>query len=128
MKNPEIIVIHNFAMVNECDNLIEKARGKLATTTLFTNSSQVVTNARTSKMMYLSEQTNSDALTFTKRIQMITRFNLSNEPYASENFKVMNYGIGGKVQGHWDSTGNSTGGFIFVYLGIQTKYLQPSIH
>lgn len=41
-----------------------------------------------------------------RRIELVTRFNVSGEKYASENFKVMNYGLGGTIQKHWDSTGN----------------------
>ena len=28
--------------------------------------------------------------------------------YASENFQIMNYGLGGKISGHADATGGST--------------------
>ena len=33
--------------------------------------------------------------------------NLKEEKYASENFQVMNYGIGGKITCHLDSSGKS---------------------
>ena len=56
--------------------------------------------------MYISEKYDEEMMEVSKRIQTITKFNLSNEPYASENFKIMNYGTGGKVKGHWDSVGN----------------------
>ena len=44
-----------------------------------------------------------------RRIQLITKFSLINEKYASENYKVMNYGLGGAVKTHWDSIGNKKG-------------------
>ena len=107
-KIPEMMVIHNFADANESSKVIGKAKGKLATTPLYTNSSQSVTNARTSKMMYQSEHVHPEVKGFADRIQLITKFKLYNEKFASENFKVMNYGLGGKVQAHWDATGNLT--------------------
>ena len=36
------------------------------------------------------------------------RYQLFSDKYASENFQIMNYGLGGKISGHADSTGGST--------------------
>ena len=110
-----MMVIHNFVDANECSRVIDQAKGKLATTPLHTNSSQSISNARTSKMMYLSENVNPEVKGFADRIQLITKFKLYNEKFASENFKVMNYGLGGKVQAHWDSAGNTTGKYLFMH-------------
>ena len=57
--------------------------------------------------MHLNENHFHDTLKISKRIQLITRFNLLNDKYASENFKIMNYGMAGKVQAHWDSVEKS---------------------
>ena len=106
MNIPEMMVIHNFANENECFKVVEQAKGKLAATPLYTKSAKSVTNARTSKMLYLNENIHPEVKTFADRIQLITKFKLYGEKFASENFKVMNYGLGGKVQGHWDASGN----------------------
>ena len=106
LKIPEIILIHNFTYKDEVSRIIQRTKGKLVATPLFRNFSQTVSNARTSKMMYLSEGVDSEAKSMADRIQLITKFKLHNEKFASENFKVMNYGLGGKVQGHWDASGN----------------------
>ena len=39
---------------------------------------------------------------------LVYRYQLYNNKYASENFQIMNYGLGGKISGHADSTGGST--------------------
>ena len=54
-------------------------------------------------MMNLGKETYAK---LSKRIQFVTRFKINEEKYASENFKVMNYGLGGTIQIHWDSVGN----------------------
>ena len=55
-----------------------------------------------------------------RRIELITRFNVTGEKYASENFKIMNYGLGGTIQKHWDSIGNFSSKFN-LQTHLQTK-------
>ena len=38
-----------------------------------------------------------------KSIELALKLRLSHEKYASENFQIMNYGIGGKISPHIDS-------------------------
>ena len=38
-----------------------------------------------------------------RKISQITRYRLKEESFASENFQIMNYGIGGKISIHVDS-------------------------
>ena len=45
------------------------------------------------------------AMLISKRIELVTKLKLNDEKYASENYQVMNYGIGGKIAYHSDSTG-----------------------
>ena len=108
------MIVHDFASSSEVSKVISSAKGKLVATPSYTNSKQAVTNARTSKMTYLNDDKYDHLRMLSNRIQHLTRFYLLKEKFASENYKVMNYGIGGKVQGHWDSTGNITGIFIIL--------------
>ena len=62
---------------------------------------------RTSKVMYMNEKLVPMAMTLSKKITLATRYHMKKEKYASENFQVMNYGIGGRISGHLDSTGNN---------------------
>ena len=92
---------------------------------------------RTSKVMYMNEKLLPQAMVLSKNIQLATRYviqfidlcdlleehysihkviayflvyryQLFSDKYASENFQIMNYGPGGKISGHADSTGGST--------------------
>ena len=60
---------------------------------------------RTSKVMYMNEKLVPEAMILSKKIELATRFKLYHEKYASENFQIMNYGIGGKISGHVDTGG-----------------------
>ena len=69
-------------------------------------------------MIHLNPNQN---LELTKRIQLVTRFNLLTEKYSSENYKVMNYGLGGTLQRHWDSVGNLSGNLDPIDKGISSQ-------
>ena len=55
--------------------------------------------------MYMNEKLVSEANAVSKKIEMLTRMTMKGDKYASENFQVMNYGIGGKISSHIDSFG-----------------------
>lgn len=49
------------------------------------------------------------AMAISKRIEIVTRFKLYQDMFSSENYQVMNYGIGGKISPHIDSIGQVFG-------------------
>ena len=53
----------------------------------------------------MNEQKEDVARRMSDKIQMARRFNLYRDYMDSENFQVMNYGIGGTISGHVDSPG-----------------------
>ena len=63
------------------------------------------TKLRTSKVMYMNELLVPEAMALSKKVSQITRYRLKEETYASENFQIMNYGIGGRISTHLDSSG-----------------------
>ena len=117
------MIVHEFGFSNEMSKIVSLAKGKLVATPSYTNNKQEVTNARTSKMTYLNDEKYGQLRKLSERIQLITRFSLFKEKFASEHYKVMNYGIGGKVQGHWDSTGNITGEYLAQLLQFHFQYI-----
>ena len=56
--------------------------------------------------MYANEHRVKHARTLSDRIEKATRLNLYKRELDSENYQVMNYGIGGTISGHVDSSGN----------------------
>ena len=101
-KLPEIAVIHEFASFNETQTVQDRARGQFIPTPY---GSFNVSKQRTSKVMYMNEYLETVAMTLSKKIELATHFRLYKEMYASENYQVMNYGIGGQISQHTDSPG-----------------------
>ena len=48
-----------------------------------------------------------EAMDLSRKLSQITRYKMKEEKFASENFQIMNYGIGGKISTHVDSMGNA---------------------
>ena len=105
-KNPEIAVIHDFASSKEAKLIRDGAKGHMKSTpyTIGKND-QSYSKLRTSKVMYMNEKLVPMAMTLSKKISYATRYLMKEDIYASENFQVMNYGIGGRISGHLDSNG-----------------------
>ena len=105
-QKPEIGLIHELVTSAEAQAIQNIARGNTKSTPYnYEGESQQYSKGRTSKIMYMNEKLVPDAMVLAKRIELATRFKLYNERKASENFQVMNYGIGGKISFHTDTPG-----------------------
>ena len=56
-------------------------------------------------MVYLSEKSSSLMKSLSERVELATQFNLSHSRLDSENYQIMNYGVGGLIDAHQDSAG-----------------------
>ena len=109
-KNPEIAQIHDFVSKSEVDAIKNLVRGKMQSTPYFIKGkSERFSKARTSKIKYLNEILVPEAMVVSKKIELATRFKLFQDMFSSENYQVMNYGIGGKISPHIDSHGQVFG-------------------
>ena len=52
---------------------------------------------RTSKVMYINEKLVPFMRPISRRITLATKFKMKEDPHASENFQIMNYGMGGRI-------------------------------
>ena len=105
-QKPEIGLFHELVTPAEAQAIQNIARGNTKSTPYnYEGESQQYSKGRTSKIMYMNEKLVPDAMVLAKRIELATRFKLYNERKASENFQVMNYGIGGKISFHTDTPG-----------------------
>ena len=114
-QNPEIAVIHDLVNPKETEKIKNLTRGKMKSTP-YTSSGKLnaYSKGRTSKVKYLNERSVPEAMVLSKRIELATGFKLYHEYYASENYQVMNYGIGGKISSHVDERG-------FIYSKNNTE-------
>ena len=105
-SNPEIGVVHEFATPNEVQKIRNSAKGHMKSTpyTIGTKDTSY-SKLRTSKVMYMNEKLVPEAMTISKKITLATKYDMKKDKYASENFQIMNYGIGGRISGHLDSNG-----------------------
>ena len=69
------------------------------------NGSQNYSKRRTSKVIYMNENLVPGCKTISNRIEWLTLMKMKHEIFASENFQIMNYGIGGKITAHVDAFG-----------------------
>ena len=107
-SEPWIGIVLDMAYQDEMERVKEEARGKLVTTTLVDFSDDGAgdsyTNRRTSKVTYRSEKAMPDPLArWTKRIELATQLDLTSHKLSSENYQIMNYGLGGAILTHRDS-------------------------
>ena len=94
-QNPEIGVVHDFASAKELEVIKRNARGHMKSTPYVTGEVEnAYSKLRTSKVTYMNEKIVKFIQPLSKRIGQVTKFRLKQEQYASENFQVMNYGIG----------------------------------
>ena len=107
-KNTEgnyIAQIHNIVSPVEMEAIKEKTQARLkATPYAVGNKNLDFSYDRTSKIHYLSERTDNLTRRLTKRLELSMAYNmfLTDRPYTSENYQIMNYGIGGKIGLHLD--------------------------
>ena len=107
---PEIAIIHDFASSNELKIVKEAAKGHMKSTPYVTGGKEdAYSKLRTSKVMYMNEKLAPEISSLSQKIEQATRYKMKSEIYASENFQVMNYGMGGRISGHLDSQGYVNG-------------------
>ena len=110
-RGPEVGFFHDLVTKGQVDGVIKAAQGKTKSTPYSVGSNnKAFSKFRTSKVMYQNEHLYDVAMNLSQSVANATRFNLFQEKYASENYQVMNYGIGGTINAHFDSLGNRPAG------------------
>ena len=104
--DPEIAIIHDFSCPEEIEKVKNHARGKMRSTPYqFGRTTKDFSYLRNSKVMYQNDKIVNHSKAISQRIEWATELKLRHEIFASENFQVMNYGIGGKISPHVDAFG-----------------------
>ena len=108
-KNTEgnyVAQIHNIVSPIEMETIKEKTQARLKTTPYGVDGKNLdFSYGRTSKIHYLSERKDNLTQRLTKRLELAMAYNiyLADRPYTSENYQIMNYGIGGRIGLHLDT-------------------------
>ena len=103
---PFIGTFHKLFTESEATELINFSKGNLKPTPYRVAGELVKYSARrTSKLLYMSESSNPLIPKISQRVELATRFHLTGHKLDSENYQVMNYGLGGAIDVHRDSDG-----------------------
>ena len=136
-KNTEgnyVAQIHNIVSPAEMEAVKEKTKTRLKATPYLTGQElQEFSYDRTSKVHYLSERTDNLTRRLTKRLELAMAYNIyvADRPYVSENYQIMNYGIGGKIGLHLDTgddiqeNGVGGGRLLSLFLPFSWLHLLP---
>ena len=86
---PEVGYVHDFVSQTEIKEIKKDARGKMKTTPYDADGTYgQYSRWRTSKVMYINERLNKNAMKISKNIERVTNTVLSRAKYDSENFQV----------------------------------------
>nr|XP_045585701.1 prolyl 4-hydroxylase subunit alpha-2-like isoform X2 [Procambarus clarkii] len=102
--DPYIVVLHDFLTERQTDDIIQRAKPKLATSRHRGPDGGFITSMiRTSKNAWLREIDEPDTLlvNLSKKVEMTTGLHAL-RPSAGEDYQVANYGIGGLYVTHTD--------------------------
>ena len=103
-SNPQICFIHDLINEHKAEMIRNKAKSHMKPTPYSVKGKQKEFSLlRNSKLMYINERYEQEAMSVSRTIEFVTGMKLTHEIFASENFQVMNYGIGGKISPHLDS-------------------------
>lgn len=102
-----VAVIHGLMTEDEVERMKEKAKGHMkATPYTVGDDNQAFSYKRSSKIKYVSERNDQLASTVTSRLEKALAFKIFTPEYrfSSENYQLMNYGFGGLISLHLDSS------------------------
>ena len=93
----------------EVEGMKGKARGHMKATPYSVGDvNQEFSYKRNSKIKYVSERTDELARSVTRRLELALAFRMfiPEDRFSSENYQLMNYGFGGLISLHLDSSGS----------------------
>lgn len=103
-EDPEVSLVLDFIADKEIDYIVKTSQDHLYTTPYsVSGKTEYASKYRLSKVHYINEMQDAEARKISDRIEMLTGFVLRNTKFDSENYQVMNYGLGGKISSHCDS-------------------------
>lgn len=109
-RNPWVGILRNIATTSELEQVMEEAQqAALVPTSLVHFRGGVYTedtagtSRRTSKVTYRSEASLPPLAAWTRRFELATALSMTKQRTDSENYQIMNYGLGGAILTHRDS-------------------------
>ena len=113
-QDPHVGMFRDFMSPSECDQVKNRGRGRLKSTPFQEGGrTKFYTTQRVSKRIHITEDQFDLARTTSQRISLATRWVVDQEKGASDEYNVINYGLGGQIEVHvdyWNTDNKRLGG------------------
>lgn len=124
-EDPHVGMFRDFFSSKECDEVVQRSRGKIKSTSYEARGkTKYYTTQRVSKRVHYTEDQLNVAKTSSDRISLATNWIVHQERHASDEYNVINYGLGGQIEVHvdyWNTDNKRAGGArIATFLGYLT--------
>jgi len=101
--DPPVGIFRDFYSERECDSILKRGQGNIKSTPFqIGRETSFYTSQRVSKRLHLNEQQFQQGLESSKRIGLATKWTVHTEKGASDDYNIINYGIGGQIEIHVD--------------------------
>ena len=130
--DPHVGMFRDFYSSKECEAVRRRAAGNIKSSPFSAGGrTKYFTTQRVSKRLNLSEDQSSLAIQSSKRISLATNWIVDQEPGASDEYNIINYGLGGQIEVHvdyWNTDNKRRGGArVATFLGYLTDLTQAGL-
>ena len=131
-SDPHVGMFRDFYSNRECEAVRRRAAGNIKSSPFSAGGrTKYFTTQRVSKRLHLSEDQSSLASQSSKRISLATNWIVDQEPGASDEYNIINYGLGGQIEVHvdyWNTDNKRKGGArVATFLGYLTDLTQAGL-
>ena len=131
-SDPHVGMFRDFYSNRECEAVRRRAAGNIKSSPFSAGGrTKYFTTQRVSKRLHLSEDQSSLASQSSKRISLATNWIVDQEPGASDEYNIINYGLGGQIEVHvdyWNRDNKRKGGARgATFLGYLTDLTQAGL-
>ena len=104
-SDPHVGMFRDFFSTRECDSVVNRSRGRIRSTSYEARGrTKYYTTQRVSKRVHYTEQQFDLMGEASDRVSRATNWIVHQEKHASDEYNVINYGLGGEVQEHFSHT------------------------
>ena len=128
-SEPHVGMFRDFYSRAECEAVRRRAEGNIRSSPFTAGGrTKYFTSQRVSKRLHISEEQFELAAQSSKRISLATSWIVDQEPGASDEYNIINYGLGGQIEVHvdyWNTDNKRPGGArVATFLGYLTDLRQ----
>ncbi|XP_023332537.1 uncharacterized protein LOC111704516 [Eurytemora carolleeae] len=124
--DPPVGIFRDFYTIRECESIKKRGRGNVKSTPFQGRGrTEYYNTQRVSKRVHLKEDGFKEGMSSSKRISLATKWIVHTQKWASDEYSLINYGIGGQIEVHvdyWNHENKRRGGSrIATFLGYVSQ-------